>query len=145
MTTKKPLLWLVAIVAVLLLMGGSFWAGTYYETQTRATRFGGFANMTPEQRQQAMQQSGRMPGFGSQAQRQGSATLTGRVDKVTDDTITITTQVGSLKVLSSNSTLVSKTTSAKLGDVAKGAEILVQGKRDKDGNIEASKVIIISP
>jgi len=144
MTTKKPLLWLVAIVAVLLLMGGSFWAGTYYETQTRATRFGGFANMTPEQRQQAMQQF-RQPGAGSQAQRQGSATLTGRVDKVTDDTITITTQVGSLKVLSSNSTLVSKTTSAKLGDVAKGAEILVQGKRDKDGNIEASKVIIISP
>lgn len=140
---KKPLLWLVAIVAALLLVAGSFWAGTYYETQVRATRFRGFANMTPQQRQQAMQQSGQ-PGVGSQAQRQGSAALTGKVDKVTDDTITITTPVGSLKVLLSSSTSVSKTTSAKSSDVAKGAEILVQGKRDEEGNIEASKIIIIT-
>lgn len=141
---KNPFLWLAAIVAALLLVAGSFWAGTYYETQVRATRFRGFANMTPEQRQQAMRQSGQ-PGVGSQAQRQGSAALTGKVDKVADNKITITTPVGSLKVLLSSSTSVSKATSAKLGDIAKGAEILVQGKRDEEGNIEASKVIVTTP
>jgi len=70
--------------------------------------------------------------------------ISGKVDKIDDDTITITARMGSQKIEISSDSKVNKSASGSIDDIKKGTEIYVQGERDDDGNFKAETIQIIS-
>jgi hypothetical protein len=124
----------VLLIAFLAVAGRSFWLGTYYEAQSginRMRQFYGGGNQG---------QLRGMPG----GQQQGSMGVTGKVDEVTSDTITMTTRFGSQKITFSSKTAVNKPSPGSIDDIKQGTEILVQGERDSEGKIQAKTIQIIS-
>lgn len=128
------------VIAFLATAGGSFWLGTYYEAQNRVNRMRQFAGMSPEQRQQMA--GGRQGNSGLRPQNNGL--ITGKVDKVTPDTITITTRFGSQKINLTSETVVDKPVKGDINDIKKGSQIFVKGERDKEDKVEAEVIQIIS-
>lgn len=142
---SKGILVAILVVAFLVVVGGSFWFGTYYVTQSRINQMRQLSGMSPEQRREAM---GEIMG-GRQQQRpeqQRPISITGKVDKVTSDTITMTTHFGSQKIRFPSDVVVKKSGSGNLDDIKVGTEILVvEGERDNDGDIEAAEILVTSP
>lgn len=133
---------LVAILAVafLAVAGGSFWLGTYYETQSLMSRMRQFGGRGTGQWQQMMGEQHGEPG----ARQQGPGFVTGKVDKVTPDTITITTRLGSQKISLTSKTAVTKAAKGDLKDIKPGSQIMVRGEGDPGEKIEAESVQILS-
>jgi Flp pilus assembly protein TadG len=130
------------VVVFLATAGGSFWLGTYYETQNRMSRIRQFSNgMAPGQGQQRT--AGQQGENG--ARRQGSMPITGKVDKVTSDTITITTRFGSQKINLTSKTAVNKAATGNFDDIKQGSQIFVTANGDSGEQIEAKSVQILSP
>jgi hypothetical protein len=130
----------VLAIAFVVVAGGSFWLGTYYETQSRMSRMRQFAGMAPGQGQQRM--GGQQGELG--ARQQGPGFVTGKVDKVTTDTITITTRSGSQKITLTSKTAVTKAAKGEIGDIKPGSQIMVRGEGDPGEKIEAESIQILS-
>lgn len=85
-----------------------------------------------------------MGGFGQNQQRQttpGSATA-GTISKVDGDTVYVQTTAGqTITVRASDSTTVSKTTSATMTDLAAGQKVTVQGVADSEGVVTATAIV----
>jgi len=137
---SKGALVAILVVAFIVVAGGSFWLGIYYQEQGRM-------NQTRQFRSDQGSPLG-MPGGNQQGmpdrQAGGPMGITGKVDKVDSNNIIITTRMGSQKIEISSDVIVNKPSSGKIDDIKKGKEILVQGERDKDGKIEAESIYIIS-
>ncbi len=141
---SKGMLAVILIVAFLAVAGGSFWLGMKYQEQSfinqMRQRFGN--------RVEGFQQ--RMPGMfggeqpGAGRNQVGQANIVGKVDKVSGDTITMTTRMGSIKIKIPANVVVKKAGLGSLDDIKAGAKVLVEGEHDKDGNIEAREIMIIS-
>lgn len=139
---SKGTMIVLLVIAFLIIAGGSFWFGTYYETQNRTNRMRQFSNgMTPGQ---WPQRTGGQQGENG-VRRQGSMPITGKVDKVTSDTITITTRFGSQKINLIPKTVVNKATTGNLDDIKQGSQIFVTANGDSGGQIEAKSIQILSP
>lgn len=138
---SKGVLAATLLVAFLAIAGGSFWLGTYYEAQSRMSRMRQFGGMSPGQGQQRPGEPQRQ--FGTR--QQGPAAITGKVDKVTTDTITITTRFGSQKITLTSKTTVNKATKGDSNDIKPGSQILVTGEGDPGEKIEAESIQILSP
>lgn len=81
----------------------------------------------------------------SGARPQGPGFVTGKVDKVTTNTITITTRSGSQKITLTSKTSLTKATKGDIGDIKKGSQIMVRGEGDPGEKIEAESIQILSP
>lgn len=138
---SKGVMAAILAIAFLAVAGGSFWFGTYYEAQSRMSRMRQFAGMTPGQFQQRM---GGQQG-GTSARQQGPGFVTGKVDKVTTDTITITTRTGSQKITLTSKTAVTKATKGDFEDIKPGSQVMVRGEGNPGEKIEAESIQILSP
>lgn len=138
---SKSMLATILVVAFVVVAGGSFWLGTYYQEQNRMNQMRQFAGG-------GQSQPPGMPGDNQQGMpgrnQQGSTGTTGKVDKVDSDSITITTRFGSQKIEISSDVTVNKPSSGNISDIEKGTEILAQGKRDSEDKIQAKVIQIIS-
>ena len=127
----------VLVIAFLVVAGGSFWLGTYYETQTRMRQFAGMGQGQFQQRfGDAQGNSGQRP--------QGPGFVTGKVDKVTADTITITTRTGSQKITLTAKTTVTKAGMGDIADIKEGSQIMVRGEGNPGEKFEAESIQLLS-
>ncbi len=104
--------------------------------------------LTPAQQQelqQLLQQvqsqfgQGLTGGIGGFAGRGG---LTGTVDKIEGNTVTITTAQGPLQATLSGDTTVRKTTVGTVADLTPGLQVMVVGQRGADGTVTARSIVI---
>ena len=133
----------------MVVAGGSFWGGTYYAEWNRRNQMQQFFQSGGQGQPPGMS-NGQAPGMsgnnqqgGPGGQLRGEMGITGKVDRVDGESITITTRMGSQKITLTSDAKVNKPSSGSLDDIKKGTEIFVQGKRDTDGEMEAKTIIII--
>lgn len=125
-------------LVLLVTAGGSFWLGMKYQQLLLARRpgFGGgpIGNT----------QVGQPPVIFAQGvpARADQAMVSGRVDKVEEGVITLTTRFGSQKISYSSGVKVEKTQAADLSEVEEGTEILVQGERKGENVFEAKEILV---
>jgi len=86
------------------------------------------------------QQNGKGPGTGQLNGDRGGLTA-GTITSIDGDTITVKLADGSsVKVSTSGSTTVTKTSKAKVSDLATGDSITVIGNADSSGNVTATRI-----
>lgn len=138
---SKGVIVVILLIGFLAVAGGSFWLGTYYQAQSRISRMRQFSGMTPEQFRQRQGEQQRQPG----TRQQGPALLTGKVDKVAPDTLTITSRFGSQKINLTPETNINKAIKGDFEDIKVGSQIIVSGEGDPREKIEAESIQILSP
>ena len=133
MNTKK----IVSIIlAVIVVGGGSFYAGTKYNSQ------GGSASMG-----QARYVGGALGAGGGRGTRAGGGFVNGDILSKDDRSITIQTRGGnggSQIVFYSGSTAVLKSTQGAASDLAVGDTVTVTGTPNSDGSVTAQSIQIRS-
>jgi len=73
----------------------------------------------------------------------GGLTGMGEVQGVESNTINLTARTGSTKVNVDKATIISRPVEGQLSDIKAGDQVLVFGKRNDDGTISATSIIII--
>ncbi|MBI2171210.1 MAG: hypothetical protein HYU30_04205 [Chloroflexi bacterium] len=86
--------------------------------------------------------AGQTGGAGAFAGRGG---LTGTVDRVEGNTLTVTTPQGPLTATITGATQVETLAAAKLTDIVPGAQVIVGGQRGADGTLLARTITIVPP
>jgi hypothetical protein len=135
----------IFIIAVLIIGGGAFFAGTKYGQSKNS--LASLQNLTPEQRQQRLQQMGVAGGFrGTGAgggNRTGGGFVSGDIISKSDNSITVKLQDGGSKIVFfSNTTSISKSTDGTSADLEIGKTIMVNGKANSDGSVTATNIQI---
>jgi hypothetical protein len=144
-------IWIVVGVVVLVVAvgGGAFWAGmSYGKSQARQDitglmqqRFGAGGGQFPE--------GGQFPGGGQFPQGgQGDTTqfgggVRGTIESVEGDTLVINTGEGTIKVKTTDTTMIEKNMSVGVGDLEVGEMVVVSGPQNEDGSITARSVMSV--
>ncbi|MDP1809494.1 MAG: DUF5666 domain-containing protein [Actinomycetota bacterium] len=132
------------IAAFVVIAAAAFWGGTYYQRQQsfgdrqfgmmggsgQGQRFGGSGAGAPGL-------GNRGPGNGPR----GSRTLSGRLDRVDGNKLTLTTMVGSVKVTLDKAAKVKLAKAAASTDLKVGSQVIIQGSMGQDGQMTAKSVI----
>ncbi len=133
----------VAIVVV----GGAFYGGIKYAESENShgsrADFQSLQNLSPEQRQQRLQELG-MSGSGFRGgSRNGGGFTTGEILSKDDKSITIKTRDGGSKIIFySDATEVGKFVNGSVGDLEVGKTVSVNGTPNSDGSITAQSMQI---
>ncbi len=142
---------ITAVIAVILIGAGAFYGGVKYAENSRqnfsSQNLSG-RNLTPEERQQRMQQmssSDRMAGGQS-----GVNFISGEIISKDDSAKSITVKIrdarlpggqgGSKIIFFSESTEIGKFVKGAAGDLEAGKTVAVSGKVNQDGSITAQSV-----
>lgn len=127
-----------AVVAVVLVGGGSFYAGMVYAKSNGSGRGSGQFG------QQFVQGGGSGPGGGRGFRGgAGGGFIAGEVLSMDDKSLTIKGPDGSTKIVFiGSSTQVMKTSAGALSDIAQGSEVSVMGTANQDGSLTAQSVSI---
>ncbi len=140
------------IIAVIIVGGGSFYAGMKYgQSSSAKTGQGGISqadfqnlrNLSPEERQQRLQQLGaNANGFQSgRGGDSGGGVANGEIIAKDDKSITVKIQGGGSKIVFfSQSTEISKSASGTANDLDTGKTITVRGTTNQDGSITAQSI-----
>ncbi|MDD5110156.1 MAG: DUF5666 domain-containing protein [Patescibacteria group bacterium] len=134
---------IIMVVAVLVVGGGAFYGGMLYGKSTaaagRGNGLGQFQNLTPEQRQQRLQQFGQGGGAG----RNGGGFTGGSILSKDDKSITVKLPDGGSKIIFfSSSTTIGKTATGTQSDLAVGENVTINGTPNSDGSITAQSIQI---
>jgi hypothetical protein len=135
-----------AILITLIVGGGAFFAGMKYAESKSSGRsyaanagFGNTANMTPEQRQQRLQQVGGRRGTNGQ----GGGISSGEIIAKDDKSITVKINDGGSKIVFfSDTTKVGQYTDGKTDDLIIGKSVMVNGTANSDGSVTAQMIQI---
>ncbi len=138
---------LISIIIVLVLVGGgAFYGGMKYgQSKNPLSSFSrqNLQNLTPEQRQQRLQQLGANAN-GSQFARgggSGGGVANGEIIAKEDKSIAVKLQDGGSKIVFfSQSTEISKSASGNANDLDVGKTITVRGSANSDGSITAQSI-----
>lgn len=141
---RKTLIIIAALLVVLAVGAGSFWAGMSYG-QSRANQ------ARPRLlREQFGGQGGQFPGpFRTPQPGQGGAErltaggILGTIEAVEGDALVITTQEGTIRVQITDTTLVEKYTTVAIGDLESGERVAVSGTRNEDGSYTARSIQVL--
>ena len=143
----------VVIAVVVVVGGGAFFGGMKY-AESKSPR-GGFAqadfqnlqNLSPEERQQRLQELGANAGAGFRggavgSQRGGGGGLTsGEIISKDEKSVTVKLQDGGSKIIFlSDSTQITKSATGALSDLEVGKNISVNGTANSDGNVTAQSI-----
>ena len=90
-------------------------------------------------RQQFQGQGGRGGGFGGVA---GGGRLTGTIESIQGETVTINTPQGPLQAVLNAETTIQMFTEGTLTDLETGVSVTVVGVRDEDGAVTARSIVI---
>lgn len=71
--------------------------------------------------------------------RQGGGTM-GTVESVEGDTVVLSTQQGTIRVKTTDTTLIEKFSSVGVNDLAAGEQVMVAGSKNDDGSITARSI-----
>ncbi len=143
---KKNIITTIALVMVI--GGGAFYGGMQYGKSSSSASLGqstaaGFANLTPEQRQQRFQQMGASGGTQTINRQGGGNFATGEIISKDDKSITVKLPDGSSKIVFySGSTEVRESVSGTSNDLGTGKTVSVNGTANSDGSITAQSIQI---
>jgi len=135
---NKTVIIIVAFLVLVAVVAGSFWAGMSFG-QARAN----------QARQQFRGPGGQGPGlFGTPQPGQGGAGrfgggVMGTIEAVEGNTLIITTQEGSVRVQTTDTTLIEKYTAVTIGDLKAGEGVMVSGTRQEDGSYTARSIRVL--
>jgi len=133
--------WVVALVSSVLIVGaGCFWAGMSYG-QSRAS----------QDRESLMREQfggehpgGSMPSIPSQGRRGGAMEpgggIMGTVEAIEGDTLVVSTQEGTTRVRTTETTLIEKNKSVGLEELETGEQVIISGSQNDDGSITARSI-----
>ncbi|MDP2704616.1 MAG: DUF5666 domain-containing protein [bacterium] len=144
---------IVIVIAVAVVVGGgAFFGGMKYaESKSPASRFSqadfqNLQNLSPEERQQRLQELGANAGAGFRGgtgggQRGGGGFTTGEIISKDDKSVTVKLQNGGSKIVFlSDSTEITKSTSGSINDLEVGKNISVNGTANSDGSVTAQSI-----
>jgi hypothetical protein len=149
--------WIVVGVLVLVVAvgGGAFWAGmSYGKSQARQDitglmqeRFGARGGQFPEGSQ--LPEGGQFPGGGQLPQggqvdtTQFGGGIRGTIQAVEGDTLVINTDEGTIKVKTTDTTMIEKNMSVGVGDLEVGETVVVSGPQNEDGTVTARSIMSV--
>ncbi len=137
----------VVIIIVVLVVGAvSFWGGTYYQRQSFGANRRGFIGQGGPRGFGGGNPGG---GFGGQrgagnngdTQRRGTPIISGRLDKIGDDELTLTTQRGTVKVTIDGKAVVKNAEKVDAKDLETKKDVLIEVEIDEDGEMTAKTII----
>jgi uncharacterized protein Veg len=135
---KKTVIIIVALLVLVAVVAGSFWAGMSFG-QARAN----------QGRQQFRGPGGQGPGlFGTPQPGQGGAErwgggIMGTIEAVEGNTLVVTSQEGTIRVQTTDTTLIEKYTTVTIGDLEAGEGVMVSGTRQDDGSYTARSIRVL--
>lgn len=144
----------VVIAVVVVVGGGAFFGGMKY-AESKSPRggsaqadFQNLQNLSPEERQQRLQESGANAGAGFRggaaggSQRGGGGGLTaGEIISKDEKSVTVKLQDGGSKIIFlSDSTEITKSAAGTLSDLEVGKNISVNGTANSDGSVTAQSI-----
>lgn len=143
----------IVIAVAVVVGGGAFFGGMKY-TESKNPRgrisqadFQNLQNLSPEERQQRLQElganagSGFRGGFGAGQRGSGGGFTSGEILSKDDKSITVKMQDGGSKIIFlSDSTAIMKTTSGTLADLEVGKNVSVNGTANSDGSVTAQSI-----
>jgi len=129
---------ILPIIIVIIIVGaGAFYGGMKYGENKIFAQRTSFQNLSPEQRQQFAQGTGRINA------RTGGNFVSGEVTTKDDKSFTIKLPNGSSKIIFLySSTEISKFVSGTLNDLEVGKTVVVNGTTNQDGSITAKSIQI---
>ena len=133
------------VIIVIVVAAGAFFAGMKYGQSKNSGNlsrggFQNFANMTPEERQQRMQEMGANVG-GMRAGNRGEAFNGGEIISKDDKSITVKLLDGGSKIVFySETTQVGKFVDGTASDLEVGKTVMVTGTTNSDGSITATSI-----
>jgi hypothetical protein len=135
----------IAIMVAIIIGGVAFYGGMKYaESKSPRNQFlrADFQNLSPQERQQRLQEFGANTAkFSGGQQRGGAGFATGEIIAKDDKSITIKLKNGGSKlVFFSDSTEIMKSLLGTLNDLEVGKNIVVNGTANPDGSITAQMI-----
>ena len=132
---------IILIIITAAVVGvAAFWGGTYYQQQQFQNRAARFAGISPEQfKNRGGLFAGRQGNSGPGRQR-GYRNLSGRLDKINNDTIIITTRFGSQEIKLDDKTKVNIAAPADKTKLKTGSDLAIKIKRLDDGTLKADSI-----
>lgn len=136
---KKTVIIIVALLVLVAVVAGSFWAGMSFgqarANQARAERFRGPGGQGP------VLFGTPQPGQGGPGRMGGG--LMGTVERIEGNTLIVTTQEGSIRVQTTDTTLIEKYTAVTIGDLKAGERVMVSGTKQEDGSYTARSIRVL--
>ena len=137
---------IVIIIVVLVVGAVSFWGGTYYQRQSFGANRRGFIGQGGQHGFGGGNPGG---GFGGQrgagnngdTQRRGTPIMSGRLDKIGDDELTLTKQRGTVKVAIDGKAVVKNAEKVDAKDLETKKDVLIEVEIDEDGEMTAKTII----
>jgi hypothetical protein len=135
---KKTVISIVALLVIMALVAGSFWAGMSFG-QAQAN----------QGRERFRGPGGQVPGlFGTPQPGQRGAGrfaggIMGTIEAVEGDTLIVTTQEGDISVRTTDTTLIEKYITVTVGDLEAGEGVMVSGTRQDDGSYTARSIRVL--
>jgi hypothetical protein len=130
----------VAVVVIAAVAGGAFYAGTKVG-ENRAlqdsTRF--FQQRARGEGGQLQFPSGTPPAEARGALTFGGGTV-GTIEEIEGDTLLLSTDDGTVRVQTTDTTLIEKTMTVEVGDLDVGEQVIASGSRNDDGSLTARSI-----
>ena len=142
----------IVIAVAVVVGGGAFFGGMKYaESKSLRGRvsqadFQNLQNLSPEERQQRLQELGANAGAGFRGgagggQRGGGGLTAGEIIAKDDKSITVKLSDGGSKIIFlSDSTTISKMTDGTKSDLEIGKQVTVNGSANSDGSVTAQNI-----
>ena len=141
----------IVIATAVVVGGGAFFGGMKYaeskSPQGRVSQadFQNLQNLSPEERQQRLQELGANAGAGFRGagggQRGGGGFTAGEIIAKDDKSITVKLSDGGSKIVFlSDSTTISKMTDGTKSDLEIGKQVTVNGSANSDGSVTAQSI-----
>jgi hypothetical protein len=137
---KRAGIALLAVAVLAVVVGGAFWAGTRVGEnrvlQDPARLF----------QQRFRGQEGAFPGMVGtpQAGRQGALRMgggiLGTIEEIDGNTLVVRTDEETIRVQTTDTTLVEKSMTVTVGDLEIGEQVTVAGSRNEDGSLTARSI-----
>lgn len=137
---KKVWIGVAALLIVLAVGAGAFWAGmSYGKSQTNQDlvglmqeRFGGRGGQHPGGMMTRQTERGDATQFGGG--------IMGTIEAVEGETLVINSNEGIIRVRTTDTTLIEKTMPVGVGELEVGETVVVSGPRNDDGSVTARSV-----
>lgn len=142
----------IVITTAVVVGGGAFFGGMKY-AESKSPRgivsqedFRNLQNLSPEERQQRLQELGANAGAGFRGgtgsmQRGGGGFTAGEIISKDDKSVTVKFQDGGSKIVFlSDSTEITKSASGSINDLEVGKNISVNGTANSDGSVTAQSI-----
>ena len=136
------------VLGVLVLVIGAASGGFFYglstgqkqaattRQQTARGQFGGQQGVLPR--------ASRIPQAGEPGNARMGGGIMGQIEAVEGDALRVTTQEGSIRVLTTSTTLIEKYVSVGVDQLEIGEQVIVSGSRSDDGDITARSIQVPS-